>query len=189
MDEAVASTEEDKPGVLEAWPKDSIKDVKNSGIVCIGSSLFLKTYLKHVFYYHFILSTFVQVLDEKSFEKRTVVREWDLGKGDGRDEFLDRHNNRHRDANEVERRKRRTKSRSPSPGTYFFFCQFRILNMCQFFCNFEFSARKFKKKEEEAPSKLLDDLFKKTKATPCIYWLPLNAETVSRIKWSSLLFD
>ncbi|WAR11606.1 ACINU-like protein [Mya arenaria] len=30
------------------------------------------------------------------------------------------------------------------------------------------------KKEEEPPARLLDDLFKKTKATPCIYWLPLT---------------
>lgn len=29
---------------------------------------------------------------------------------------------------------------------------------------------------EESPAKLLDDLFNKTKATPCIYWLPLNEE-------------
>ena len=41
-------------------------------------------------------------------------------------------------------------------------------------------ARKQKKKEEEAPAKLLDDLFRKTKSTPCIYWLPLTAEQVGR---------
>ena len=33
--------------------------------------------------------------------------------------------------------------------------------------------------EEEPPAKLLDDLFRKTKATPCIYWLPLTEEQVS----------
>ncbi|KAG1688198.1 Apoptotic chromatin condensation inducer in the nucleus [Nymphon striatum] len=33
-------------------------------------------------------------------------------------------------------------------------------------------------KEEEPPAKLLDDLFRKTKATPCIYWLPLTDELV-----------
>lgn len=60
-------------------------------------------------------------MDEKSFEKRTVVREWDLGKGDGKVEFLDRPNNRLREVNELERRKRRSsKSRSPSPGKNFF---------------------------------------------------------------------
>ena len=34
------------------------------------------------------------------------------------------------------------------------------------------------KAEEEPPAKLLDDLFRKTKATPCIYWLPLTEEQV-----------
>lgn len=34
------------------------------------------------------------------------------------------------------------------------------------------------KKENEPPLRLLDDLFRKTKATPCIYWLPLTAEQV-----------
>lgn len=33
---------------------------------------------------------------------------------------------------------------------------------------------KKEKKEEEVPAKLLDDLFRKTKVTPCIYWLPLT---------------
>ncbi|KAJ3595323.1 hypothetical protein NHX12_004627 [Muraenolepis orangiensis] len=40
--------------------------------------------------------------------------------------------------------------------------------------------RKTDKKEkaaEEPPAKLLDDLFQKTKAAPCIYWLPLTEET------------
>ena len=34
------------------------------------------------------------------------------------------------------------------------------------------------KKEEEVPAKLLDDLFRKTKVTPCIYWLPLTEAQV-----------
>ena len=41
--------------------------------------------------------------------------------------------------------------------------------------------------EEEAPpekevkaTKLLDELFRKTKATPCIYWLPL---TDAQVRW------
>lgn len=38
--------------------------------------------------------------------------------------------------------------------------------------------KKAEKPEEEAPAKLLDDLFCKTKATPCIYWLPLTEEQV-----------
>lgn len=32
--------------------------------------------------------------------------------------------------------------------------------------------------EEEAPAKLLDDLFRKTKTTPYIYWLPLTETQV-----------
>ncbi|XP_075876706.1 uncharacterized protein acin1a isoform X2 [Nelusetta ayraudi] len=33
-----------------------------------------------------------------------------------------------------------------------------------------------KEKPEDPPAKLLDDLFRKTKAAPCIYWLPLTEE-------------
>ncbi|VDN35947.1 unnamed protein product [Dibothriocephalus latus] len=33
--------------------------------------------------------------------------------------------------------------------------------------------------KSEEPSKALDDLFKKTTAAPCIYWLPLSDEEVS----------
>lgn len=35
------------------------------------------------------------------------------------------------------------------------------------------------KTQEEPPAKLLDDLFRKTKAAPCIYWLPLTDSQVS----------
>ncbi|KAF4523140.1 hypothetical protein B566_EDAN002395 [Ephemera danica] len=37
-------------------------------------------------------------------------------------------------------------------------------------------VRRVKKKSEEGAAKLLDDLFRKTKTTPCIYWLPLSPE-------------
>nr|XP_029498973.1 apoptotic chromatin condensation inducer in the nucleus isoform X2 [Oncorhynchus nerka] len=43
--------------------------------------------------------------------------------------------------------------------------------------------RKMDKKEkaaDEPPVKLLDELFKKTKAAPCIYWLPLTEEQFSQ---------
>ncbi|XP_051556202.1 apoptotic chromatin condensation inducer in the nucleus-like isoform X2 [Myxocyprinus asiaticus] len=43
--------------------------------------------------------------------------------------------------------------------------------------------RKPDKKEkgpEEPPAKLLDDLFRKTKAAPCIYWLPLTEEQAAQ---------
>ncbi|KAM4551025.1 uncharacterized protein acin1a [Odontesthes bonariensis] len=36
--------------------------------------------------------------------------------------------------------------------------------------------KKAEKKAEDPPAKLLDDLFRKTKAAPCIYWLPLTEE-------------
>ena len=35
-----------------------------------------------------------------------------------------------------------------------------------------------KVEDDEPPAKLLDDLFCKTKVTPCIYWLPLTEEQV-----------
>jgi hypothetical protein len=37
------------------------------------------------------------------------------------------------------------------------------------------------KAQEEPPAKLLDDLFRKTKAAPCIYWLPLTDSQVSTL--------
>uniref|UniRef100_A0A3Q3E7L2 Apoptotic chromatin condensation inducer 1b n=1 Tax=Labrus bergylta TaxID=56723 RepID=A0A3Q3E7L2_9LABR len=37
-----------------------------------------------------------------------------------------------------------------------------------------------KEKGDEPPAKLLDDLFLKTKAAPCIYWLPLTEEQVAQ---------
>uniref|UniRef100_A0A3B5LI95 Apoptotic chromatin condensation inducer 1a n=2 Tax=Xiphophorus couchianus TaxID=32473 RepID=A0A3B5LI95_9TELE len=36
--------------------------------------------------------------------------------------------------------------------------------------------KKMEKKAEDPPAKLLDDLFRKTNAVPCIYWLPLTEE-------------
>lgn len=38
-------------------------------------------------------------------------------------------------------------------------------------------------KKEEPPIRLLDDLFRKTKTTPCIYWLPLTPEQVIEFKF------
>ncbi|XP_038126353.1 apoptotic chromatin condensation inducer 1b isoform X1 [Cyprinodon tularosa] len=37
-----------------------------------------------------------------------------------------------------------------------------------------------KKEKDEPPAKLLDDLFLKTKAAPCIYWLPLTEEQANQ---------
>lgn len=41
-------------------------------------------------------------------------------------------------------------------------------------------SEKKEKVPEEPPAKLLDDLFRKTKAAPCIYWLPLTLEQIVR---------
>ncbi|XP_058499569.1 apoptotic chromatin condensation inducer in the nucleus isoform X3 [Solea solea] len=38
------------------------------------------------------------------------------------------------------------------------------------------TEKKAEKTAEDPPAKLLDDLFRKTKAAPCIYWLPLTDE-------------
>uniref|UniRef100_A0A0A9ZBN2 Apoptotic chromatin condensation inducer in the nucleus n=1 Tax=Lygus hesperus TaxID=30085 RepID=A0A0A9ZBN2_LYGHE len=40
-------------------------------------------------------------------------------------------------------------------------------------------AKKIKRRDTEAPAKLLDDLFRKTNSTPCIYWLPLTAAQIA----------
>ncbi|KAM4612223.1 apoptotic chromatin condensation inducer 1b isoform 2-T2 [Polymixia lowei] len=40
--------------------------------------------------------------------------------------------------------------------------------------------RKGEEKADEPPAKLLDDLFLKTKAAPCIYWLPLTEEQAAQ---------
>lgn len=90
---------------------------------------------------------------EKPWERKAATREWDLGKNDKdkeKDKLLMR-----RDERPIDKRRHRSPEKSPEP------------------------ARKFKKKEEEPPAKLLDDLFRKTKTTPCIYWLPLSAETIA----------
>lgn len=44
-------------------------------------------------------------------------------------------------------------------------------------------------KVDEPPAKLLDDLFLKTKAAPCIYWLPLTEEQVSFVFSLSLFLS
>ncbi|XP_072751372.1 uncharacterized protein Acn [Anoplolepis gracilipes] len=96
--------------------------------------------------------------DEKiNTTKVTVVREWDLGKEDGQQHIREKE----REKKEHDK-KRRARSRSPTLDAHL-----------------SAPARKFKKKEDDPPpAKLLDDLFRKTKATPCIYWLPLTNEQI-----------
>ncbi|XP_012283744.1 apoptotic chromatin condensation inducer in the nucleus [Orussus abietinus] len=92
-----------------------------------------------------------------SAPKVTIVREWDLGKEDGPLHVKEKE----REKKEMDK-KRRQRSRSP------------LLE-----AHLPAPARKFKKKEDDPPpAKLLDDLFRKTKAVPCIYWLPLTNEQI-----------
>ncbi|XP_033227111.1 apoptotic chromatin condensation inducer in the nucleus isoform X2 [Belonocnema kinseyi] len=89
--------------------------------------------------------------------KVMVVREWDLGKEDGQLHVV----KEERDKKEFEKKKRH-RSQTPPKEVHL-----------------PAPARKFKKKEDDPPpAKLLDDLFRKTKATPCIYWLPLTNEQI-----------
>ncbi|CAH0700748.1 unnamed protein product [Spodoptera exigua] len=90
---------------------------------------------------------------EKPWERKAATREWDLGKNEKDKDNKDSKSKR--EERPADKRRHRSQEKSPEP------------------------ARKFKKKEEEAPAKLLDDLFRKTKTTPCIYWLPLSAETIA----------
>ncbi|XP_038216477.1 apoptotic chromatin condensation inducer in the nucleus-like [Zerene cesonia] len=92
-----------------------------------------------------------EIVTDRPWERKVATREWDLGKNDKNKEK----EKFQREERPQEKRRHRSPERSPEP------------------------ARKFKKKEEEAPAKLLDDLFRKTKTTPCIYWLPLSAETIA----------
>ena len=48
--------------------------------------------------------------------------------------------------------------------------------MCMLFGLDEEERLKKEQLKEKAPVKLLDDLFRKTKADPCIYWLPLTED-------------
>ena len=95
--------------------------------------------------------------EERTNTKVMVVREWDLGKEDGQQHMKEKE----REKKEHDK-KRRQRSRSPAVEAHL-----------------PAPARKFKKKEDDPPpAKLLDDLFRKTKATPCIYWLPLTNEQI-----------
>ncbi|XP_061926331.1 apoptotic chromatin condensation inducer in the nucleus isoform X4 [Entelurus aequoreus] len=89
-------------------------------------------------------------------EKARAQREWDRDKvrefGKGDDKEAGPRRSRSRE----KRRKERAKSK-------------------------EKKTEKKEKAAEEPPAKLLDDLFRKTKAAPCIYWLPLtDQQSVAR---------
>uniref|UniRef100_A0A1Y1KVX1 RRM domain-containing protein n=1 Tax=Photinus pyralis TaxID=7054 RepID=A0A1Y1KVX1_PHOPY len=99
------------------------------------------------------------------------VREWDIGK---ENMHKPRYRSRERDerdrerGRERERLERHKRRRTPSPTDNY-------LN------------RKEKKKEEDVPQKLMDDLFRKTKTTPSIYWLPLTPDEIATKQQQRLL--
>lgn len=99
------------------------------------------------------------------------VREWDIGK---ENMHKPRYRSRERDERERERGRERERldrhkrRRTPSPTNNY-------LN------------RKEKKKEEDIPQKLMDDLFRKTKTTPSIYWLPLTPDEIATKQQQRLL--
>lgn len=116
------------------------------------------------------------------------VREWDLHKLDQLepDERERRHGNSQiGDKKEFEERRVRKRSHSPSPGnlTLSELYLWHATNDHALF----YLVRKVKKKPDEGPAKLLDDLFRKTKSSPCIYWLPLSPEQV--LNFSYLVID
>lgn len=106
--------------------------------------------------------------DDRSKSSRRV-REWDVGKKDDaeredRDKERRRRRSSERESNRRDRTERKNdenvekrKSASASPD------------------------REDDKNETVAvqPGRLLDDLFRKTKATPCIYWMPLSEEQIN----------
>ncbi|GAB0095937.1 hypothetical protein DMENIID0001_113770 [Sergentomyia squamirostris] len=94
------------------------------------------------------------------------IREWDVGKRDDREKEKERDQRGRRERS----KEREEVKRTVVEGGMFGRERRRSLSASP--------ARKFKK-ENEPQIRLLDDLFRKTKATPCIYWLPLTAEQIA----------
>lgn len=91
------------------------------------------------------------------------VREWDVGKKEETEHDEGRERRRRRSS---ERENRRDKERKP---------------LDESIDKQGGSPRRDEKEEGEIPSqpgRLLDDLFRKTKAVPCIYWLPLSEDQI-----------
>jgi len=109
--------------------------------------------------------------EQEDKTKDRPVREWDLGKQRPEDKERDRRRERDRDKTDREKDKGRDRDRDrkdhkrTSEGDV---KRSRSLS----------EDRRLKKKDNEPPLRLLDDLFRKTKATPCIYWLPLTPEMI-----------
>lgn len=101
--------------------------------------------------------------DRSNRRVMAAIREWDVGKPEHPDEIIElEHRGRERQREQERRMLRKERPhRSMTPDIS------------------ELPARKQRRKEDDAPVKLLDDLFKKTKTSPCIYWLPLTVEQIA----------
>ncbi|EDW90365.1 apoptotic chromatin condensation inducer in the nucleus [Drosophila yakuba] len=124
---------------------------------------------------------------EPSDKKPTrPVREWDVGKkepsdhdkhsNDRRRESKDRLDSRSRDAERAGQERKRSRDREGRGRERE---RERIDRNAHARSRSGSPASKSKKKENEPPIRLLDDLFRKTKGTPCIYWLPLTPEAIA----------
>ncbi|XP_014253408.1 apoptotic chromatin condensation inducer in the nucleus isoform X2 [Cimex lectularius] len=105
------------------------------------------------------------IIKPSSRRVTTSIREWDMGKMPGNENQAPNQTQlevkkeewvKNKDKNKLDSENRR-RQHSPEKSEI---------------------PRKLKKKDNEAPAKLLDGLFRKTKATPRIYWLPLTTAQI-----------
>lgn len=113
------------------------------------------------------------------------VREWDVGKkepsdhdkhsNDRRRDSKDRLDSRSRDAERAGQERKRSRDREGRGRDR----ERERLDRNAHARSRSGSPASKTKKENEPPIRLLDDLFRKTKGTPCIYWLPLTPEAIA----------
>lgn len=119
--------------------------------------------------------------DRRDRRERSRDRSRERNRDRSRDRNISRNRDNERSDRDKDRRQRREKdvrssSLSPSKFNNVFLNNKTIVFKLYVII---ILVRKQKKKEDP-PLRLLDDLFRKTKATPCIYWLPLTPEQVSK---------
>lgn len=123
---------------------------------------------------------------EREMERRERTRserEWDRDKiREGpRSRSRDRRRKEHAKSKEKKNEKKGT--RVTSVTFMYLHCSYLTCNLLAsilllLFTYIFFNLPLTEKVQEEPPAKLLDDLFHKTKAAPCIYWLPLTDDQV-----------
>nr|XP_018897582.1 PREDICTED: apoptotic chromatin condensation inducer in the nucleus [Bemisia tabaci]XP_018897583.1 PREDICTED: apoptotic chromatin condensation inducer in the nucleus [Bemisia tabaci] len=97
----------------------------------------------------------IKVERDRERERKDRIRDRD------RDRDIDRERERDLERDRDRKNRKDKNRRSRSPGSL------------------EPPVRRQRRKDDEAPAKLLDDLFCKTKTLPCIYWLPLSNEQIA----------